>query len=363
MNNPILHDKVLLRPADLQPLDPRSEIIGTFNPAAVRFRGEIILLVRVAERPKVEQPDILISPRTEMRDGQVEWLIDTYDAKGVDTSDPRKFTFPDGRQRISSISHLRMVRLTSDGSQVKEIMSLKGLLPREPWEEFGIEDPRITQIGDLYYITYVAISRQMGLTTALMTTRDFRSFERHGIIFPTENKDIVLLPEKWKDQFVAYHRPVSHHKFDSPSIETAISPDCIFWGKYRFLLAPRPGGWDSFKIGAGAPPVALPQGWLLVYHGVTSPSANSPGGRYSAGAVLLEKDNPRKLLARSKEPLILPERDYEQRGFMPNVVFPTGVILSEDKDNLLLFCGAADEVVTLLRIPVASILQNLGMAQ
>jgi predicted GH43/DUF377 family glycosyl hydrolase len=359
MNNQLLQDKVLLRPSDLQPLDLRSEIIGAFNPAAVRFKGEIILLVRVAEQPILEDPTTLKSPRTIFRDGQLEWIIDTFDANGVERSDPRKFTLPNGRQRISSISHLRLVRLSPDGSRVKEVKTPAALLPREPWEEFGIEDPRITQIGNLYYITYVAISRQMGLTTALMTTSDFKSFERHGIIFPTENKDIVLLPKKWKDQYIAYHRPVSHHTFDMPSIQTALSPDCKYWGKYRFLLAPRPGGWDSFKIGAGAPPIAMPQGWLLIYHGVTKPSAKSPGGIYSAGAALMALDNPLQLLARSNEPLIIPERDYEQRGFMPNVVFPTGALLSEDQKNLLLFCGAADEVVSLITIPLKSILGNL----
>lgn len=361
MKTNILNDRVLICPDDLEPLDPRSEIIGVFNPAAVFVNDEIILLVRVAERPIVEDPDILLSPRTAIHKGQVKWLVDTFEAKGVDRSDPRKFTLPNGRQRISSISHLRLVHLSADGSQVKEIETLNDLLPHESWEEFGIEDPRITQIGEEYFITYVAISRQMGLTTALMTTRDFKTFTRHGIIFPTENKDIVLLPEKWENQFVAYHRPVSHHKFDLPSIETALSPDGKFWGKYRFLLAPRPGGWDSFKIGAGAPPVALSQGWLLIYHGVTSPTRESPGGVYSAGAILVEKQNPLHLLARSTDPLITPQRVYEQSGFMPNVVFPTGVLVSDDHENLLVFCGAADEVVSLLTIPIASVLENLGL--
>jgi predicted GH43/DUF377 family glycosyl hydrolase len=359
MSVQILFDKVLIRPSDLQPLDPRCEIIGTFNPAAIRFQDEIILLVRVAERPHSKDPDTLIAPRAMIQNGQLEWILDTFDAVGVDTGDPRKFTLPDGCQRLTSISHLCLVRLTPDGKQIKEIITPAELLPREPWEELGIEDPRITQIKDTFYITYVAVSRSMGVVTALMTTHDFRTFERHGIIFPTENKDIVLLPEKWKGYFVAYHRPVPHHTFNAPSIETALSTDTKYWGQYQFLFGPRFGDWDSVKVGAGAPPVLLPEGWLLIYHGVTSPTAESPGGRYSAGAALLDKDNPLHLLARSKDALILPERDYEKHGFMPNVIFPTGALLSEDEKNLLLFSGVADEMVTLKTIQVQSILQHL----
>ena len=359
MSVQILHDKVLIRPNDLQPLDPRSEIIGTFNPAAVRFQDEIILIVRVAERPYSKDPDTLIGPRAVIQNGQLEWVFDSFDAVGVDTSDPRKFTLPGGRQRLTSISHLCLVRLTPDGKQIKEIVTPADLLPREPWEELGIEDPRITQIKDTFYITYVAVSRSMGVATALMTTHDFHTFERRGIIFPAENKDIVLLPEKWNGHFVAYHRPVPHHTFSAPSIETALSTDSIFWGQYQFLCGPRRNDWDSIKIGAGAPPVRLPEGWLLIYHGVSSATTKSPGGLYSAGAALLDKGNPLHLLARSRDALLSPERDYEVHGFMPNVIFPTGALLSEDEKSLLLFSGAADEVVTLKTIPVQSILQHL----
>lgn len=156
-----------------------------------------------------------------------------------------------------------------------------------------------------------------------------------------------------------YHRPVPHHTFSTPSIETSLSTDSIFWGHHQFLFGPRIDKWDSVKVGAGAPPVRLPDGWLLIYHGVSSATSKSPGGRYSADAVLLDKGNPLHILARSRDPLLSPERDYEKHGFMPNVILPTGALLSEDEKNLLLFSGAADELVTLKTIPVQSILQHL----
>lgn len=191
MNRLIRKDKVLLRPSDLQPLCPDCEVVGVFNPAAARHNGDIILLVRVVEQPRPQRVGQLLSPRAVWQDERITWELDAFDLTKVDASDLRLIYLPDGRARLRYISHLRLVRLNPGGTRVEEVRSLPDLLPCEPWEECGIEDPRITQIGDTYYITYVAISRQMGIATALMTTHDFQTFERHGIIFPTENKNLV----------------------------------------------------------------------------------------------------------------------------------------------------------------------------
>lgn len=361
MSIPILQDKILLRPSDFEPVDPGCEVIGSFNPGAARYEDEIILLVRVAEWPQSQNSGKLVSPRAVWENNQPKWEFDFFDSSGANIEDPRVFWMPDGRVRLRYISYLRLVRLSADGAHVKEILSPTALMPSEPWEEFGIEDPRITKIDDTYYITYVAISRQMGVATALMTTKDFQTFERHGIIFPTENKDVVLLPEKVNGQFVAYHRPVSHHWVDAPSIIGARSPDSLSWGKHHFLFGPRSNVWESVKVGAGAPPVRIPQGWLLIYHGVSPATPQSPGGRYSAGAALLDHQDPFRVIARSSTPLLSPERAYEREGFLPNVIFPTGTLLSEDGESLLFFSGAADRVVSFLDIPIKSILEHLEL--
>ena len=361
MNAPITQDKVLLRPSDIQPVCPDWEVIGVFNPGAARYKDEIMLVVRVAEMPRTHDPEQLLSPRAIWPNGEIKWTLDSFDPAGADTHDPRFFRLPDGRVRLRYISHLRLVRLSSDGSQVKEVLTIPDLLPSDATEEFGVEDARITQIDDTYYITYVAVSRQMGVATALITTHDFKTFERHGIIFPTENKDVVLLPEKWDGYYVAYHRPVSDQWFDAPSVETALSPDSVFWGKNKFLFAPRPGSWDSVKVGAAAPPVRLAQGWLFTYHGVSPPTSQSPVGRYCVGLALMDHEDPLHLLARSTEPFICPDRPYEQEGFAPNIIFPTGALISADQQSLILFNGAADEVVSQLIIPIQSILDHLGV--
>lgn len=359
----VVHDRVLLRPEDLEPSQSGYAILGTFNPGAARYGDEIILLVRVAEAPPVEELGPFVSPRVEWDSGSMRWVVDTFDRATVDASDPRLLKFPDGRVRLRYISHLRMLRLRMDDLSIVAISSPEALMPREPWEEFGIEDPRITQIGDTYYITYVAISREMGVATALMTTKDFKSFERKGIIFPTENKDVVLLPEKWNGHYVAYHRPVSSYMIDLPSVETSLSPDTIYWGDHHYLFGPRVGRWDSDRVGAGPPPLRVPGGWLLIYHGVSPVTPESPVGRYCAGAVFLDGDDPTHIISRSELPMLCPERAYEKEGFAPGVIFPTGAIFAEIGGELLLFSGGADEVVSVLKVGVDSILEHLARAQ
>lgn len=359
MNIPILNEKIILSPSDLNSLCPDFRIIGVFNPGVVRFNEDILLLVRVVEQPTTTDAGRLHSPRAIWPGGKLEWVLDTFPANGADTHDPRLFRLPDGNVRLRYISHLRLVHLNADCTQIKDIQILPDLLPREKWEEFGIEDARISKIGDVYYITYVAISREMGISTALMTTHDFRTFDRHGIIFPTENKDVVLLPEKWQDYFVAYHRPVSNSRINLPSIETSLSPDAIYWGRHQFLFGPGLDSWGSVKVGAGPPPLRIPEGWLLIYHEVAPPTPESPVGEYCLGFALMDGKNPLRLIARSDKPLICPERPYEIQGFAPNVLFPTGALLSEDKESILLFNGAADEVVAMLQIPIKSIIDHL----
>lgn len=353
--------RVLVRPADLKPLSPERTIVGVFNPAATRFNGDILLLLRVAEWPESAGPGKLALPRIESIGGEPGWVIDTTPTEGRDMRDPREFRLPDGRMRLPHLSHLRLARLSPDGATVLEVTAVPDLLPSEPWEELGIEDPRITLIGDVYYVTYVAISRHMGITTALMTTRDFKKFTRHGIIFPTDNKDVVLLPERFGGGFRAYHRPVSHSGISAPSIISSESPDGKHWGKHRLVLGPRPGMWDCVKVGAGPPPIRVPEGWLMIYHGVDTGTPDNPIGTYRAGAALMDISEPHRVLARSVDPMLVPEYPHEISGFVPDVIFPTGLVV-DGTENVLLFSGAADEVTTMTRLSIRSILDHLKVS-
>jgi predicted GH43/DUF377 family glycosyl hydrolase len=361
MTVPVSEHRVLLRPDDLEPLSPERRIVGVFNPAATRLDGDIVLLVRVAELPAPAGSDALASPRVEFRNGRPSWVVDTFPRVGVDVHDPRVFRLPDGRMRLPHLSHFRVVRLSADGTTVREITTVPDLLPNEPWEELGMEDPRISRIGDTYYVTYVTISRHMGVATAMMTTRDFRSFTRHGIIFATENKDVVILPARIDGEFTAYHRPMPCSWVGAPSIISSRSPDGVHWGQHRWLLGPRPGTWDGVKVGAGPPPIRLPEGWLLIYHGVDVSTSANPVGTYRVGAALMDTADPCRVLARSADPMLVPELPHEQFGFVPNVIFPTGLV-ADGIGDVLLFSGAADQVTTMTRLSIRSVLEHLRVS-
>ncbi|ODU00048.1 MAG: glycosylase [Planctomycetes bacterium SCN 63-9] len=328
------YDQLLLRPSNIPPSRDDFEVIGTFNPGVTVHNGEVLLLVRVAERPREERPGFVPLPRWEQGKGlTIDWLTEDE----VTQDDPRAVKVKaTGRMRLTYTSYLRLVRC-GDGRKVREVTNVQ-LWPETELEEFGVEDPRITRIGDRYYITYVAVSRY-GVSTALASTADFQKFERMGVIFCPENKDVVLFPEKFGDDYVALHRPVPGTPFNRPEMWIARSIDLTDWGRHRWLHG---GGsdWETGRVGAGAPPIRVEEGWLEIYHG--NRRSNQPGkvGTYSAGAMLLDADDPSKILRRTREPILTPTTEFERIGFVPNVVFPTGVV--EQEGTYLLYLGAAD---------------------
>jgi predicted GH43/DUF377 family glycosyl hydrolase len=224
-----------------------------------------------------------------------------------------------------------------------------------PYETFGLEDPRITLIDGTYWINYTAVS-PFGVSTALASTRDFRKFERHGIIFPPSNKDVTIFPEKIAGQYAALHRPLLDG-FERPAIWTASSPDLFSWGEHRFVAGARDDSWEDCKIGGGAVPFRVRtddhDGWLAIYHGVTSSPTT-----YSLGAILLDADDPATVIGRSSEPIFAPEADYEKSGFFDAVVFTCGLIV--DDDRVRIYYGAADGVTAVADLSLSEILSGLS---
>lgn len=325
----------MLRPADLQPISEHTRVVGTFNPGGAAVGDEVALLVRVVEQP------------TEQRDGYVaspgfgasgELAIDWLDRQGLDLSDPRKYVSEAGITRLRFFSYLK-VFWSKDGTTIDRPGPL--LMPQGIYEEYGIEDPRITKIGDTYYITYVCVSRH-GVNTSLMSTTNFETFTRHGIIFPPENKDVVLFPERIGGEFVCMHRPVPHMQFLPPEIWLARSPDLIHWGRHEQLLG-ADAEWGNNRIGGGTPPIRTPDGWLTIYHGSQKGLDDSAAGIYTAGLLLMDLENPNRIIGYSPEPVMRPELEFEQGGYVANVVFPTAII--ERDDAYLVYYGAADQYV------------------
>ena len=330
---------------------PGLEVVGAFNAAVTRYQDEVILLLRVAEAPPPAAGEVA-APIYNVDSGRVEIRKWSLDAEGVDASDTRVITF-DGRTWLTSISHLRIAR-SADGIHF-EIDSAPALSAATAYETFGIEDPRITHIDDTYFINYSAVS-PFGVSTALASTNDFKSFERHGIIFPPSNKNVTIFPEKIGGRYAALHRP-QLEGFERPAIWTASSPDLISWGGHRFVAAARDESWDNAKVGGGAVPFRVRtdnhDGWLAVYHGVT---ASPPA--YSLGALLLDADDPSHVIARSREPILKPESAYERDGFFSGVVFTCGLLVADDLVRI--YYGAADGVTAVADLSLDEILSGLG---
>ena len=354
-----IEHKVLVTPDDIKPSTDGYKVVGAFNPAAVRFGNEIVLLVRVAEAPIEEREGFASSPRAVFNNGKVKIETDWFPTKPDHDGDTRKFKSFSELARLSFISHIRLVKLDKSGFNVTHIDETPSFFPAEEIEEFGVEDPRMTEIEGRYYFTYVGVSRKMGVCTMMASTTDFAEYTRHGVIFCKENKDVVLLPEKVNGKYVAFHRPVGGHKFDRPSMAIAYSPDLIHWGGHASLLRTRDDSWDEVRMGAGPPPIKTKEGWLSIYHGVEKRQGDGPAGTYRAGAALFDLKDPSKLLARSKKPIISPTKDHESKGFVNNVVFPTGIVLDETGKNVILYNGGADSVVTAIKIRIKDIMDSM----
>jgi predicted GH43/DUF377 family glycosyl hydrolase len=331
-----VNSRRLLSPGDVPPSRPDFEVVGAFNPGAARVGDQVVLLVRVAERPRERRPGFTALPRWE--DGEVvtDWVPDA----DLEPIDPRVVRVREtGLVRLTFTSHLRAVRLAADGRTVREITGVT-LRPEGEVEEYGVEDPRVTPLDGRFWVTYVAVSRH-GPATALASTADFRTFDRHGVTFPPENKDVVLFPERVGGSYACLHRPVCGTPFTRPEMWAARSPDLFHWGRHE-PLALRGGSWQSGRVGAGCPPVRVPGGWLEVYHGNRHPTRPGEVGEYAAGLLLLDAESPARVLGWTPEPVMVPEADFERTGFVGGVVFPTGIV--EAGDEYLVYYGAADAV-------------------
>lgn len=326
-----LDENPLLTPDDLSPTREGLEVMCTLNPAAVRFGGEILLLVRVGEKAPAE-PGCVAYLYFDADDGELKVGRYTKDDPDLECPDGRGYYYR-GRMVLSSMSHLRLAR-SRDGKHFT-FDPAPAIFPATPYEAYGCEDARITKIEDRYYITYTAVSGR-GVTVALACTSDFVSFERHGIIFPPYQKDVVLFPEKVRGQYVCRHRPYKS-EFNPACIWTAWSPDLYCWGKHEQTLAPQPGTWEANRVGAGANPLKTREGWLELYH------AADAQGRYAIGAMLSDLERPDRIITKTRQPIFQPEADYELTGVYGNCVFHNGLVLDDD-GTLRFFYGAADRI-------------------
>jgi predicted GH43/DUF377 family glycosyl hydrolase len=379
----------LITARDVKPSLPTLEVVSVFNAAAARVGDEVVLLLRVAERPRTDlepEPDALtldldaphpiLQPlprhyRKEQLIGMA--FLDTrhgaprvvvaYVPKnlpGLDLSDPRSIRYRNstGNLRMANegyidflaqISHLRVAR-SKDGVHFI-VDETPAIAPHTDMEEYGVEDPRATFIDGKWHITYVSVSR-WGITTSLATTTDFRSFERKGVIFLPDHKDVVIFPEKVGGRYVALTRPMPQSFSRICGIWIAFSDDLLSWGGHETLALPRWEFWDELRTGGSAVPFRVEEGWLELYHGVDRNT------RYAMGALLLDAEDPRKILARSAQPILEPVETFERTGLFNETIFSCGHI-DLGNGRIRMYYGAADSVIAAADFNVRDIVNSL----
>jgi predicted GH43/DUF377 family glycosyl hydrolase len=291
----------------LCPNDFPNLVNAVLNPGATVIDGRTLLLLRVEHRTGLSS---LVAATSE--DGLTGWEVDPV--RGLESQ-------PDGFE-----------------------------------EHWGIEDPRITRVGDEYFVVYVGYSTA-GPLVCLAKTPDFVHWERRGVLQPPEDKDAALFPTTFGGRWALIHRPAPAMSGLGAHVWISFSPDLRHWGDARVLLAARHGGWwDSNKVGLGPPPLLTKDGWLLCYHAVR---VTASGSIYRLGLALLDRDDPTRVVARGNEWIFGPQAPYERSGDVPDVVFPCGWILREDGDTLHVYYGAADSVVCVAEASLARLLGHL----
>ena len=337
--NPILNLE------DIPPSVAGMKVECLLNPGVFEYNGKIGLLLRVAERPP-QQLNKTSFPVID-NNGNLEILEFDNNDPDLDLSDKRLVKYK-GITYLSTISHLRLV-WSDDGIHFNEPSQSVIISGMGDMETFGIEDCRVAKIEDRYYLTYTQVSEN-GVGVGMMSTDNWQDFKRHGMIIPPHNKDCALFEEKINGLYYCMHRP-SGVDLGGNFIWIASSPDLQHWGNHRCIARTRVGSWDSKRIGAGCSPIKTSAGWLAIYHGANA------ANRYCLGALLLDLEDPSKVIARSEDPIMTPEALYEIKGFFGEVVFTNGHRINGDE--LTVYYGAADEVICAAKFSIQQLLESL----
>ena len=239
----------------------------------------------------------------------------------------------------------------------------------EPWIEWTTEeiehayDPRITVVDGRCYLCF-AVDTRHGIRGGIAVTDDFDAWEVLSLSAP-DNRNMVLFPEKLDGKFMRLERPFPIYGRGAPEnfdLWFSDSPDCVYWGNTQLVLGSEEVPWANAKIGPGAPPAKTPEGWLTVFHAVTiDESKELPAWHpnwfktYTIGVVLLDLERPWVVKGMYREPLMVPEEEYELAGFRGHVLFPGGLVL-EDTGEVKIYYGAADTVECLATADVQDLL-------
>lgn len=272
---------------------------------------------------------------------------------------------------------------SKDGIHFRHVLEEPVLTPDMLGFPFGsIQDPRIVEIEGRYYLTYALRPcsydyHPTGLgipdtvkpaypeewdkpeyfitRSGIMVSDDLIHFEQVAYTTPPEvdDRDNILFPGKINGKFALLRRPLEYvgekYGTDKPGLWISYSSDMVHWTEPELIAKPKEE-WEYKKIGGSTPPIRTEKGWLTLYHGVDRANV------YRVGAMLLDLENPAKIVARAKSYILEPEAYYEKFGlFIPNVVFPTGNVV---KDGILyIYYGCADTAIGLATVLVDELLE------
>ena len=371
-----MFDQIIFDPRDVDlskgPLaghvDAETYCLGAFNPGLTRLpNGNLLMMVRIAEALKTPIADQKIhSIRWVPSDGTAadagRYCLDPWPLEMVDTADPRKFMMRGGGWKVmalTSLSWLLPVELDAEGRSVVDVHYRDAIAPRASYQCYGVEDARISRIGDRWLMTTCSVSPERHSTT-LYSSNDARDWLLEGIVLDHQNKDMLIFEDQIGANYWAQTRPLGDLYFAyppgsewraGPSINLATSPDALHWKPHdKPGIRPHSATLATARMGGGAPPVLTDRGWLSLWHGV---EPYGVVGIYRTYWSLLDARDPSVTIATSDTPLLQPAPhltdEIKDLMYLDNVVFTTGI--ADAGDHFIIASGEADLACRITHIP------------
>ncbi|KKC27147.1 glycosidase [Sphingomonas sp. SRS2] len=344
--------------------DAPTYVLGAFNPGLTRLpNGNLLMMVRVAEALCHPIRDAHVHAiRWNDEGGAPAYVLDAWPLEHADTADPRKFMLTGGGWKVmalTSLSWLLPVEMSPDGLRKVAIHYDKAIAPTHSFQCYGIEDARISRVGDRYLMTTCSVSPERHSTT-LYSSDNGLDWRFEGIVLDHQNKDMLIFEGLIDGQYWAQTRPLGDLYFAyppgsewraGPSINLATSPDALHWKPHvRPSIRPHASTVATARIGGGTPPVLTDAGWLTLWHGV---EPNGIVGIYRTYWSIMDRDDPTKILRTDHAPLIeaSPQltQPIEHQVYIRDVVFTTGI--ADGGDHYIVVSGEGDLACRLTHIP------------
>jgi len=341
-------------------LGAETYVLGAFNPGLTRLpNGNLLMMVRVAEALRHPVTDNHVHA---IRWAEGRYVLDAWPLDGVDTTDPRKFMVLGGGWKVmalTSLSWLLPVELTPDGLEVVAAHYDRAIAPEGDWQCYGVEDARISKVGERWLMTTCSVSPERHSTTLYLSDNglDWRFAD---MLLDHQNKDMLIFEGLIDGQYWAQTRPLGDLYFAyppgspwraGPSINLATSPDALHWKPLlRPGIRPHADTIATARMGGGTPPILTDEGWLTLWHGV---EPQDIVGIYRTYWSLLDRDDPSRIIRTDHEPLLEADTDltapYADQMYVHEVVFTTGI--ADAGDHYVVASGEADLACRITHIP------------